>query len=108
MRCPASDAGTRVRLIAGLPGASVAALGTFLRRYLFTVIPAPWFKKYGMRPGLLAFIDGVTAAAVGAITGAVVVLGCRSIVDLPTALSGAGRPAAVSAADLAARITSAM
>ncbi|MDE3012351.1 MAG: chromate transporter [Pseudomonadota bacterium] len=75
-------------LIAGLPGASVAALGTFLPCYLFTVIPAPWFKKYGKRPGLLAFIDGVTAAAVGAITGAVVVLGRRSIVDLPTALIG--------------------
>jgi chromate transport protein ChrA len=33
---------------------------------------------------VIAFVDGVTAAAVGAITGAVLVLGQRSIVDLPT------------------------
>ncbi|WP_316157948.1 chromate transporter [Cupriavidus sp. BIC8F] len=73
-------------LVAGLPGASVAALGTFLPCYLFTVIPAPYFKKYGKRPGIIAFVDGVTAAAVGAITGAVIVLAKRSIVDLPTVL----------------------
>ncbi|MBI5308564.1 MAG: chromate transporter [Planctomycetes bacterium] len=34
-------------LVAGFPGACVAALGTFLPCYLFTVIPAPYFKKYG-------------------------------------------------------------
>jgi len=73
-------------LIAGVAGAVVAALGTFLPCYLFTVIPAPYFKKYGKRPGLLAFIGGVTAAAIGAITGAVIVLAERSIVDVPTAL----------------------
>jgi chromate transporter len=72
-------------LIAGLPGAVVAALGTFLPCYLFTVLPAPYFKKYGKRRALLAFVDGVTAAAIGAITGAVIVLGQRSIVDLVTA-----------------------
>jgi chromate transporter len=73
-------------LIAGLPGAVVAALGTFLPCYLFTVLPAPYFKKYGKRPDLLAFVAGVTAAAIGAITGAVIVLAQRSIVDLLTAL----------------------
>lgn len=73
-------------LVAGLSGASVAALGTFLPCYLFTVIPAPYFKKYGKRPGIIAFVDGVTAAAVGAITGAVIVLAKRSIIDLPTVL----------------------
>lgn len=71
-------------LIAGLPGAIVAALATFVPCYLFTIIPAPYFHKYGKRPGLLAFVDGVTAAAIGAITGAVVVLGKRSIIDIPT------------------------
>jgi chromate transporter len=71
-------------LIAGLPGAMVAALGTFLPCYLFTIIPAPYFKKYGKRPGIVAFVDGVTAAAIGAITGAVIVLGQRSVIDLPT------------------------
>ncbi len=73
-------------LIAGLPGAVVAALGTFLPCYLFTVLPAPYFKKYGKRPDLLAFVAGVTAAAIGAITGAVIVLAERSIVDPLTAL----------------------
>lgn len=53
---------------------------------LFTVLPAPYFKKYGKLPAILAFVDGVTAAAVGAITGSVIVLARRSIVDVPTAL----------------------
>ncbi len=71
-------------LIAGLPGAVVAALGTFLPCYLFTILPAPYFKKYGKLPALLAFVNGVTAAAIGAITGAVIVLARRSIMDIPT------------------------
>nr|WP_311529941.1 chromate transporter [uncultured Ralstonia sp.] len=73
-------------LVAGLPGACVAALGTFLPCYLFTILPAPYFKKYGKLPAILAFVDGVTAAAVGAIAGAVIVLAKRSIVDVPTVL----------------------
>lgn len=76
-------------LIAGLPGACVAAIGTFLPCYLFTVIPAPYFKKYGKLPALIAFVDGVTAAAIGAITGAVIVLARRSIIDVPTAFLAA-------------------
>ncbi|HEY3238334.1 MAG TPA: chromate transporter, partial [Acidimicrobiia bacterium] len=71
---------------AGLVGASVAALATFLPCYLFTVVPAPWFRKHGKRPGIAAFVDGVTAAAIGAITGAVFVLGRGSITDVGTAL----------------------
>jgi chromate transporter len=73
-------------LIAGLPGATVAALATFIPCYLFTILPAPYFKKYGKLPGVLAFVDGITAAAVGAITGSVIVIARRSIVDVPTAL----------------------
>ena len=71
-------------LIAGLSGAVVAALGTFLPCYLFTIIPAPYFRKHGKKPAIVAFVDGVTAAAIGTITGAVVVLGKRSITDIPT------------------------
>lgn len=77
-------------LVAGFPGATVAALGTFLPCYLFTVIPAPYFKKYGKKPAILSFVNGVTAAAVGAITGAVIVLGKRSIIDFPTAFLAVG------------------
>lgn len=57
----------------------MAALATFLPCYFFTIIPAPYFKKHGKRPGIVAFVDGVTAAAVGAIAGACVVLGRRTI-----------------------------
>ena len=71
-------------LVAGFAGAAVAALATFLPCYLFTIVPAPYFRKHGKRPAIVAFVDGVTAAAIGAIAGAVVVLGKRSIVDLPT------------------------
>jgi len=72
-------------LAAGLSGAFVAAFATFLPCYLFTILPAPYFRKYGRRPALVAFVDGVTAAAIGAIAGAVIVLGQRSIVDPMTA-----------------------
>jgi chromate transporter len=73
-------------LVAGFPGAALAAVATFLPCYLFTVVPARWFRKHGKRPGIAAFVDGVTAAAIGAITGAVIVLGRGSVVDLTTAL----------------------
>ncbi len=73
-------------LVAGFAGATVAALGTFLPCYLFTIVPIRLFRKYGKRPDVAAFISGVTAAATGAITGAVVVLGRRTIVDIPTVL----------------------
>jgi chromate transporter len=73
-------------LVAGFPGACMAAIGTFLPCYLFTIIPALYFKKHGKRPAILSFVDGVTAAAVGAITGAVIVLGRRSITDVSTIL----------------------
>lgn len=71
-------------LVQGFAGAAVAALATFLPCYLFTVIPAPYFKKYGKLPGVIAFVEGITAAAVGAITGSVIVIAKRSIIDVPT------------------------
>lgn len=73
-------------LVAGLPGATVVALATFLPCYLFTIIPAPYFKKYGKLPGVVAFVDGITAAAIGAIAGSVIVISKRSITDIPTAV----------------------
>jgi chromate transporter len=73
-------------LVAGLTGATLAAVGVFLPVYLFVVIPSPWFKRHMHQPQLSAFVAGVTAAATGAIAGAAFVLGRRAIVDLPTAL----------------------
>jgi len=72
-------------LVAGFWGAVVAAVATFVPCYLFTILPAPYFKKHGKRPSIVAFVSGVTAAAIGAITGAVIVIGQRSITDWITA-----------------------
>jgi chromate transporter len=73
-------------LIAGFPGASVAALATFLPCYLFTVIPAPYFKRIAKNASIKAFVDGITASVVGALVGAVIVIATRSIVDIPTSI----------------------
>jgi chromate transporter len=68
-------------LVAGVPGACVAALATFLPCYLFTILPAPYFKKWGKHPAIKAIVDGITAAAIGAIAGAVIVLAKRQFSD---------------------------
>jgi len=80
-------------LIAGFWGAVVAALATFVPCFLFTVLPAPYFKKHGKHPGVVAFVNGVTAAAVGALAGAVVVIAQRSIIDVATATLSIGTAA---------------
>jgi chromate transporter len=72
-------------LVAGFPGACVAALATFLPCWLFTVIPAPYFNKIAKNKPVKAFVDGITAAVVGALVGAVIVIAKRSITDIPTA-----------------------
>jgi chromate transporter len=76
-------------LVAGFPGASVAALATFLPCYIFTVALAPSFKKIAKNPSIKAFVDGITASVIGALVGAVIVIATRSIIDFPTALIAA-------------------
>lgn len=76
-------------LVGGPAGASVAALATFVPCYLFTVIPAPYFRRFSKNPSIKAFVDGVTAAATGAIAGAGIVLGRRALIDIPTILIAA-------------------
>jgi chromate transporter len=71
-------------LVAGPMGAVVAALATFVPCYLFTIIPAPHFRRFAKNPSLKAFVDGVTAAATGAIAGAAFVLGRRALIDVTT------------------------
>jgi len=73
-------------LVKGIWGATVAAAGIFLPVYLVVVVLAPSYKKWAKNPQLKAFVSGVTAAATGAIAGAVIVLARRSIVDIPTVL----------------------
>jgi chromate transporter len=73
-------------LVAGLSGSLVAALGMFLPTYLVVVLTAPHYRRFANNLRVRAFVDGVTAAATGAITGAVFVLGRRALVDVPTVL----------------------
>jgi len=73
-------------LVAGVAGGTAAAVGVFLPTYLFVVIPYPWFDRFSNNPQVKTFVNGVTAAAAGAIAGACVVLGRRAIFDPPTAL----------------------
>ena len=62
-------------LIAGLKGGLAAALGVFLPSYVVVLLIAPHFKS--IKP----FIRGVTAAAIGALAGAVVVMAFRTLTD---------------------------
>lgn len=80
-------------LVAGFPGACVASLATFLPCYLFTVIPAPYFKKIAKNKSIKAFVDGITAAVIGALTGAVIVIAINTFtqnnsvaIDIPSVL----------------------
>jgi chromate transporter len=72
-------------LVARFLGAIAAAIGIFLPVYVFTVVPAPWFSRNRDNAQLKAFVQGATAAATGALSGAVVVLAARAIYDIPTA-----------------------
>lgn len=71
-------------LIAGMAGAAVAAIGAFLPCYLIVVLCAPQLQRYGQNPRVAAFISGVTAAAMGALMAAVILLAQYSLYDIPT------------------------
>ena len=71
-------------LVAGIAGAIAAAAGVFAPVYLLTIVLAPQYHRFKSDPRVRAFIDGVTAAATGAIAGAAVVLGRRALVDVTT------------------------
>jgi chromate transporter len=73
-------------LVQGFSGAVLASAGVFLPCYLFVVLPAPFYARFADDPRLKAFVEGVTAAATGAIAGAVYVLARRAIIDIPTIL----------------------
>jgi chromate transporter len=71
-------------LVAGVAGAVAAALGIFLPVYLVVILLAPSYQRWAKNSQLNAFVRGVTAAATGAISGAVIVLARRSVYDVPT------------------------
>jgi len=71
-------------LVAGPWGMVAASIGVFLPVYLFVIIPAPSFRRPRSHPRLKAFVEGVSAAATGAIAGAAWVLGSRALIDVVT------------------------
>jgi chromate transporter len=71
-------------LVAGALGALLAALAVFAPPYFIVILGAPYYRRFAQNLQVKAFVQGVTAAAVGAITGAAFILGRRSLTDLPT------------------------
>ena len=67
--------------VAGLAGGTAAAAAVFTPPFLIVIIAAPYYRRFAGNPQVKAFVKGVTAAAVGAIAGAVVILGRRALVD---------------------------
>jgi chromate transporter len=73
-------------LVAGLPGAIVSSLAIFTPIYLGVVVPGRWFLRHRGNAQVRAFVAGATAAAGGALGGAVVVLTREAVTDWITAI----------------------
>jgi chromate transporter len=73
-------------LVAGPVGAFVAAWAVFAPPYFVVIVAAPYYRRFAQNRQVKAFVQGVTAAAVGAIAGAAYILARRSVVDLATVL----------------------
>jgi chromate transporter len=73
-------------LVAGVAGATVAAIAVFVPPYLIVILGAPYYRRFAKNLQVKAFVQGVTAAAVGAIAGAAFILGKRSLIDVTTIL----------------------
>jgi chromate transporter len=71
-------------LVAGLPGAIVSTVAIFTPIYLGVVVPGRWFLRHRDNPQIKAFVSGATAAAAGALSGAVVVLTRQAVTDWAT------------------------
>jgi chromate transporter len=72
-------------LVAGFAGAVVATIAIFIPIYLAVIVPSRWFLRHRDNRQVKAFVSGATAAAAGALGGAVVVLIRQAVVDWPTA-----------------------
>jgi chromate transporter len=66
-------------LAAGWLGAVVATIAIFTPIFLGVVLPGRWFIRHRDNRQIKAFVAGATAAAAGAIAGAVVVLSRQTI-----------------------------
>jgi chromate transporter len=69
-------------LVAGIVGGTIAAAAVFAPPFAIVVVAAPYYRRFAGNPRVKAFVQGVTAAAVGAIAGAAVILARRALVDL--------------------------
>jgi chromate transporter len=70
-------------LVAG-PWGAMAAAGVFVPVYLVVIFVSPYFGRIAKNPQARAVLQGVTAAATGALAGSVYVLGRRAVHDWPT------------------------
>lgn len=68
-------------VVAGFSGMCAAAAGVFAPAFVVVALLAPAFRRVARRPAVRAFVEGVTAAAAGAISGAALVLARRALVD---------------------------
>jgi chromate transporter len=71
-------------LAAGWSGAVVATVAIFTPIFIGVVVPGTWFIRHRGNPQIQAFVKGATAAAAGAIAGAVFVLSRQTITSWPT------------------------
>lgn len=71
-------------LVAGILGAILAAFAVFAPPYFIILAGAPYYRRFAHNPQVKAFVQGVTAAAVGAIAGAAYILARRSLIDVTT------------------------
>lgn len=75
-------------LLAGPLGALAAAWAVFAPPYFIVLFGAPYYRRFAQNRQVKAFVQGVTAAAVGAIAGAAYILARRSLIDAPTVMIG--------------------
>lgn len=75
-------------LVAGVMGGLLAALAVFDPPYFIVIVGAPHYRRFPRNLQVKAFVQGVTAAAVGAIAGATFILGRRSLIDVSTVAIG--------------------
>src|SRR5215472_15174603 len=75
-------------LVAGPVGALLAALAVFAPPYFIVLFGAPYYRRFAQNRQVKAFVQGVTAAAVGAIAGAAYILARRSLIDVPAVTIG--------------------
>lgn len=77
-------------LVAGLAGSVAATTAVFAPPFLIVIIAAPYYQRVARNEHVKAFVQGVTAAAVGAIAGAAIILARRALIDMPTVLIATG------------------